>query len=357
MIGRIWQVLASLRTTALLGILIAGYVGLAAIIPQGNRAIELLSLDGTEQLRGLAAYGLTDVFASSWLRALGVLFAGNVLAVLLTTWWEWSSSVRGSTPMPKVAPHQVELAASLPERAVEALRETFRNALGSSPLEEQVEGSKVVMVFETNPAARLAPLLAHLGLVLLVIGAGLASRPPPPARTMVRGQFRVLDSRSGTTGYFDMGQGEPFEFFQWNAKYTLRDYLPSKGRLGPAVRFEEVDSGGKRPPSDFWVYLNAPPGFDQRHRRGSVAIEADWIGMVPAPGSGMASSSAMVLVLAGLGLLIIGAFSGQRAEGRLWIEADGDRVRVLGLPAYRQDPAFQASFARYALLARSAVEG
>lgn len=259
--------------------------------------------------------------------------------------------------MPKAAPHQVELAASLPERAVEALRETFRGALGSSPLEEQVEGSKVVMVFETNPAARLAPLLAHLGLVLLVIGAGLASRPPPPARTMVRGQFRVLDSRSGTTGYFDMGQGEPFEFFQWNAKYTLRDYLPSKGRLGPAVRFEEVDSGGKRPPSDFWVYLNAPPGFDQRHRRGTVAIEADWIGMVPAPGSGMASSWAMVLVLAGLGLLIIGAFSGQRAEGRLWIEADGDRVRVLGLPAYRQDPAFQASFARYALLARSAVEG
>lgn len=356
MLAATWRVLSSLRTTALLGIVITAFVGLAAVIPQGNRAIELLSLDGAEGLRGLAAYGLTDVFTSSWLRALGVLFAGNILAVILTAFWERGYG-RVQAAMPKAAPHQVELSTSLPERAVESLRETFRAALGSAPLEEQVEGSRVVMVFDTNRVARLAPLLAHLGLVLLVVGAGLASRPPPPSRTMVRGEFRVLDSATGTVGHFDMGQGEAFEFFQWNARYTIRDYLPSKGRLGPAVRFEETDPGGKRPPRDFWVYLNAPPGFDQRHRRGSVAIEADWIGMVPAPGAGMASSPAMVLVLAGLGLLLIGAFSGQRAEGRLWVEADGDRVRVVGLPTYRHDPAFQQSFARYALLARSALEG
>lgn len=350
----LWLALSSLRTTAILATLLALLAGVAAVVPQGHEALALAALEHSDQIRTFAAWGLTDVFGSAWLKAAGVLFAVNVVAVFIRTGAQAKSEV--APRIPAKAPHRAELRASLPERAVESLRETFRSALGTSPLAEKVEGSRVTMVFDTAAAAARAPLLAHLGLAMLVAGAAWAVQPAPKGRMMVRALLEVKDSRSQTVGRFDLAQGETVKFFQWRPDYVIREYVQSKDGLGPAIRMERIMNDQKRI-TDFWVYLNAPPGFDERHRRDIVAITAKSMGLAPMPGAGLTASPGAGLLLAGLGLLLIGILTGARPAGRIWLEADGDEVRIVGVPGSREDPAFQKSFERWTLLARSAVEG
>ncbi len=353
-LDRAWLALSSPRTTAALALALTALAGVAVAVPQGPAALELARVSDAAQLRTLAAWGLTDVLTSPWVKAVAALLAVNALAVLLRLRGSPRRSLVDPRP-PARAVHEAVLAAALPERAVEALRETFRSALGASPVAEQVDGSRVTMVFDTSPGAARSPLLAHLGLVLLVAGVVIAVQPPPPQRAMVRALLDVQDSRTGTVGVFDLAQGEPMRFFQWRYEYVVREYSPSRGGLGPAVRIERILPDERRM-TDFWVYLEAPPGFDAAHRGDVVSITARRMGLEPMPGQGMASSPGAVLVVLGLGLLVAGLLGGVRPEGRLWLEADGDQVRVVGLPARAGDHAFGRGFTRWALLARAAVE-
>lgn len=351
----VWLAVSSVRTTALLAILLALFAGVAALVPQGWPAIELARLEHAEIIQKLAAWGLTNVFDSPWIRALGVILLVNVAAVVARSRMSKRLDQELVTP-PRGAPFQEELKAPLPERAVEALRESFRAALSTAPVAEQIEGSRVTMVFDTSQRSEIAPLMAHLGLVLLVVGAGLSVHPPPRQQAVVHAVLDVRDSRTGTVGHFDMVSGEPFQFFQWRAHYTVRDYVVDKDGLGPAIRMEQRFTDSKEQPMDFWVYQNAPADFDRRHRQDVVSIEARRMGIVPLPGSGLASRPSSFLLIAGLGLIVFGALAGNRPRGRLWLEANGDEVRLTGVPHHAGDKSFQGGFTRWSLLARAALE-
>lgn len=352
-IDRLWLVFSSPRTTAVLTTVLAAFAAVAAVVPQGSEALELVQFEHAEQLRELAAWGLTDVFASAWIKVVGVLLAANVLAVILRG-MRGGSAAQDLLRVPKQAPHEAEMSATLPERAVEALRVNLRAALGTSPSAEKVDGAKVTMVFDTSPRGEVWPLLAHIGLILLVVGAGLLVAPPPRANAVVRAMLAVTDSRSGFTGYFDLAQGEPVKFFQWRTDFVIRDYVASKNGLGPAIRMERFDPGGQRR-SDFWIYRDAPPGFDRKHRQGFVAIEAESMGLQAAPGYGLSSNPYSFLLLFGLALVVLGALGSSRAAGRLWVEAEGDKVRIVGVPRQAADPSFARSFERLTLLSRIAL--
>ena len=154
---------------------------------------------------------------------------------------------------------------------------------------------------------------------------------------------------------FDLAQDEERTFFQWRARYTIRDYTPQKDGLGPAVRVERIDPD-QRSMEDFWIYAEAPAGFDARHRAGEVAISARSMGLVPRPGAGLASRPEGVLLLMGLGLLAIAALELGRPHGRLLVEAEGRSVRLAGVPHREQDASFAAAFEKWTLLARWGVE-
>ena len=348
----VWRGLASPRTTAVIAMAMALLTMAAAVVPQGEAALTLARYEHSENIQQLVAWGLTDVFGSPWLKALTVLLVGNVAAVLLTR--RWRRAAQASVELPKRAQEDTKLEAPRPEAAVETLRETFRTLIGAPPAAEKVDGARVTMTFRAGSGAGLAPLWAHLGLVLLVAGAAWASKPPPRNKMAVRALLDVTDSRSGFTGVFDLVEGETRQFFQWRAQYVLRDYAASKSGLGPAIRMERLFPDQQRR-DDFWVYQEAPEGFDAKHRKGFVAIKPRQVGLVPVPGAGLASSGAAVMLLLGLGLLMYGAMAGSQAQGQLWIAVDGREVRLLGSPSKAGDPLFAQAFQRWDVMARAVL--
>lgn len=351
-VERAFLVLASPRTTSVLVILLAAFVAITALVPQGREAVPLAEHPDATAIHALIRLGLTEVFESSWIRALFVLLGGNFLAFLYVA--RQSAAPRRLATPPTDPELRAELSAQTPERAVEALRDTFRAYLGA-PESEEVRGSRVTMLFSTNAGGRYTGMFAHLGLVMMIAGAGLASRPPPASKTAVRALLEVKDTSSGFVGSFDMVAGEPFQFFRWPAKYTIRNYSPSRDGLGPAVQLERVETEDRSRTETFWVFLNAPGGFDERHRRGEVAIVARSMGLVALPGFGVTSSPAAALLVFGFGLLLAGAAGARRPEGWFWVVADGDRVTVTGLAADPEDGGFERIFGRYVALAGASI--
>lgn len=353
-IDRLWLAVSSPRVTALLTTALALFAGLAAIIPQGSDALEMVRFEHATDLRRLAAWGLTDIFDSAWIRALGVLLLANIAAGIMRNLSQRNPDLAGPS-VPSQAPHDAELTTRLPERAVEALRAQLRGVLGTAPSAERVEGARVTMVFDTSPRGELLPMLAHVGLILLVLGAGLLVAPPAANEAVVRAQLDVTDSRSNFTGHFDLAQNEPIKFFQWRTDYVIRGYVASKNGLGPAVQIEAIEpgQGGRR--SEFWVYRDAPRGFDRRHRGGPVSIDMVSAGFQAAPGYGLSSKPASFLLLLGLAFILIGAVGSSRAAGRLWVQAEGDQIRLVGVPRIAGDTGFARSFGRLELLCRMAL--
>jgi hypothetical protein len=351
MLDRAFLVLSSERTTAILVILLCLLVGLTAIIPQGHEALELAEDPGATAILELARWGFTEIFESQWIRALGVLLAANLIAHALQVLGRPAEDI--STSPPSSAGFRTELTASLPERAVEILRNEFRIWLGP-PRKERVEGSRVSMVFDSG-AERRSPMAVHLGLVLLVVGAGLLADPVKAENAVVRAELDVKDRSTGFVGNFDMVSNETFTFFRYPGRYAIRGYVPAKGALGPAIRMERSDPD-QRGSEHFWIYLNAPEGFDERHRRSDVAIRARKMSLVPVPGKGIASSSESVVLLLGMGLVIAGLAGVRRPSGRVWVDADGERVTITGMAGGGDDAGFKRRFDRWALAARGALE-
>lgn len=342
--------LASQRTTSLLVIVLAAFVAIAAFVPQGREALELARDPNATMMHQLAAWRLTDIFDSAWMHALAALLVANLAAMALATFLRERSD--DHLRPPSNAPLTEELRPEEPEHAAMTLRELFRSGFGV-PVKEDVEGARVTMVFDTSQSGRLAPMATHIGLIVLVLGAALIGRPVDNDRSIARAFLDVRDTRTGKVGDFDMVAGESFTFFQWPSKYSLRFYVPSYEGLGPAIQIARSDNQGRQ--EAFWVFQRAPLGFDKRHRNGEVEIVARWMGLVPPPGQGLANQPGAILLVFGLGLLVFGSMSGRRPEGRLWLEADGDRVRFLGVPRARADRAFARMFERWRLLARSVL--
>src|SRR5438309_1309042 len=109
-----WRVLASETTTAALVFLLVAAAIVAALVPQGRDAIAIARSADAVTLHGLVALGLTDVFGSPWVYALGVLLAGNLAAFVITDAIRASgeSSVRAVPP--RMPARKAELVAREP---------------------------------------------------------------------------------------------------------------------------------------------------------------------------------------------------------------------------------------------------
>ena len=352
-VDRLWKGFSSLSTTAALGIALATLVGVSAFVPQGWLAVELAGLERTEGIRNLHAWGLTNIAYSPWLSALCCLIVGNFIAVGLRIYGERTGQPADGAKNLENAHHKIEVSAHEPEHAAEQVRHVLNSALGR-PIQESVRGSTVTLTYETAPRALMSPLMTHLGLVLLLVGAVFASRPAPAKRSVVRAELKVTDTRTGSVGIFDMAQFENRTFFQWPFDYSIQNYVQQKDGLGPAIQMRRLDDQ-RRQVSVFWVYLNAPPHFDARHRRGAVKIEARSMGITARPEAGMASRTESVLLLLGLGLLAIGTLELGRPVGQLVVRTDGRKVKLFGLPSTQGDKKFAFSFKKWAQLAQWAV--
>lgn len=362
MTRRIWLIWSSFAMTAFLGVVLAGLVLVAAWVPQGWMAERLAGFEGSETLRMLFSAGLTNVATSWWLGGLLILIVGNFVSVVLRV----ALSSTASAPLGRDAgaPLESTVTSQAPERTVEAVRNAFATLFGR-PTVEKVEGPRVVLVYETAPRARLSPLIAHLGLVMVLVGTALAAQPAPFARSMVRAKLKVKDTQTPSVGIFDMAQDEVKTFFQWPSEFAIRAYTPSKDGLGPAVRIQRTNTEQRRV-DEFWVYLDAPEGFDANHRvgldgpvqnrRGQVVIEALEMGMVPRPGQGWTARPEAILLLAGLGLLVLGVIELGRPDGQLVVDIEGRDLRVAGWPRHTSDARFVSAFPRWTGVAQWAVE-
>jgi len=340
MMSTLWRILASPRTSALLAILVAVTSIAAALIPQGPEALALARDAHATEIHQLASWGLTGIYGSFWFRALMALVLGNLLAVLVTA--AASGRTRVALDPPKSPPMGFTVKAPRPESAVEIARALLGDSLGP-PVAEDASGARARMVFDVGRSGRLAPALSHAGLMALVLGSSLYAHTDANSK-IPRAVVDITDQRSRASGRFDIVAGEPFKFFQSPVRYTLREYLPSREGLGPAVRFERQPEG--EPPRDFWVYARAPAGFDGRHREGDVAIEARWLGNAPKPGKGIAASGFSSAMAGGLALIGLGLGAGRRPRGRLWAVVEGDEIVLAAVPESARDPAFAAAMER-----------
>ncbi len=349
-VNALWRGWSSLNTTALLTTTFATLCLVGVLVPQGNTALEIAESAQAVTLHRLIAWGLTDIFRSPWLWALGVLLASHLLAVF-ARWLMMpgggATRLAGLNSEDPSWLHEV-LHAPLPEQAVERLRSTFRSLVGA-PVSEEVKKSRVIMGFETSPGAKFAPLWIHVGMMLLVLGAGIIATPSATGSAIAHAVLEVTHPQSGAFGVFDMAEHETVQFFQHPARYRIRRFVRAKDNLGPAIQMEKLQAN--RPPEDFWIYANAPIGFD-RHRRGAFSIRALKLDRVPPPGQGVTASPGASLLLAGLALLLIGTVLRARPQGSLWIDVDGDQVKLSASPKHHGDPSFERHFHRFAAYAR-----
>ncbi len=346
--GAAFRWLSAPETTQVLAILGAGLAALAVLIPQGPEAMAIAEAPGATRLHALAAWGLTDLFASRWFHAYVALVVGNVAAVLLAG--------RGSRVDAARAPaaHEAQLELKRPELGVELVRERLIAALGA-PSVERVDGARVELWFSPGDRPALGRLMTHLGLVALVLGAGAFGASAGDRRTTLpHVVLAVRDGGTGASGTFDVVGSEPIRFFQQKTQYLLRDVDVMRLGLGPAALFEaqEPDGSGRQ----FWVYQHAPEGFDARHRKGGTTLQALEIGLSPRPGMGLSGSPFAIVMAAGLMLVALGVVWSARPRGALEVVVGGKNVTLRGRPERAGDATFQRAFERWVAGVRAANE-
>jgi hypothetical protein len=338
--GAAFRWLSAPETTQVLAILGAGLAALAVLIPQGPEAMAIAEAPGATRLHALAAWGLTDLFASRWFHAYVALVVGNVAAVLLAG--------RGSRVDAARAPaaHEAQLELKRPELGVELVRERLIAALGA-PSVERVDGARVELWF--SPGDR--PALGRL----MTLGAGAFGASAGDRRTTLpHVVLAVRDGGTGASGTFDVVGSEPIRFFQQKTQYLLRDVDVMRLGLGPAALFEaqEPDGSGRQ----FWVYQHAPEGFDARHRKGGTTLQALEIGLSPRPGMGLSGSPFAIVMAAGLMLVALGVVWSARPRGALEVVVGGKNVTLRGRPERAGDATFQRAFERWVAGVRAANE-
>lgn len=348
-----WDVIASSRTTAILVVAASLAALIAALVPQGPAALQAARNPGADTLHALAQWGLTDVFSSPWFYSLAVLLAGNLTAVVFQTFARARADDAVARPPARPA-HEHRIDAQFPEIAVEVLHDAYAARLGP-PRAQRADNERAVLVFDSGSNTDRAPAFVAVGLLTMIVGAGLhAVEAQDERRSSPHAFLEITDSRSNTTTAFDLRAGESRQFFQWKDTYVLQSYTRSKDGLGPAVLIERR-APGQPSGESFWVYQNAPRGFDKRHRGGDVSIEASELRRTPLPGQGLADSPVGALLMFGLGVLFIGAAAGRSARGRVWVEAAGRSIRISGVPEIAGDSDFESRFNRWARQAERAL--
>ncbi|MGF1509408.1 MAG: hypothetical protein ACFB9M_07895 [Myxococcota bacterium] len=295
--------------------LLGAWVLIAALIPQGWWAEELLRHERYLALRPYAQIGLTDSLSSGWLKALVALSVGSLVCAALRT--DAPTSVR----------RVFDLRVTRPDQAVDVVQTILRPWFGA-PVRVEAEGARSRFGYRARAGSAILPI--HVGLALVFVGALMAIVPGPRSEMVVRAWLQVRDPGGGAIGVFDMVEGEEQRFFQSNMTYRLMSFTPDRLGLGPAIQLQAQPPSG--PSEAFWLFEDADPGFDARHRQGQVEFQRVSIQLQPKPGfafSGTGGGFSPVLLIAGLTVMGLGVLSVGRPGGRWTVELIGARAWVI----------------------------
>lgn len=339
---KIWCFLASERFTAFLVIALSLVVLISNIVPQGREAIDIAASAAATPLHEAARWGLTEIFSTSWIKALGVLFAANILAMTANNFLgrEELSSVNLSPP--KNLKLSTRLSPRFPEKATPQLRASLESLFGH-PMAESMQKDKTIMVFDSNKGAMWSAMMSHLGLIAILLGIGLYTINFDENSVSPQAILEVTDPKSGSSGIFNLRAGETRQFFTYPDSYMVRNYKRTKDGLGPAILLERRRKDAKRGES-FWVYQSAPEGFDRRHRNEQVSIKALKLGRTPLPGAGLINSPIVLLLLGGIASIFLGLRASKGAGGRIWVELEHRELQISGVPVYQADHQFETDF-------------
>lgn len=289
---------------------VSGFVAAAAAVPQGWLADELMRNPAYAPLRTLHRLGLTDPATSPWFWAAALAWLGALLLHM----------ARPRAPDAS-EPTEAELRIRAPDEGLERCLRWARSLGGASPQVRHV-GLRSMLQVPSNERT----WLLQSGLWLTFVAAAFALRPAAPEQSMVQAQLVVQDRVDGSVGRFNLTEGEPIQFFGKPGEHRVVQYVPDKDSLGPAVRMARFDeSRGEQ--TRFWLYRDAPAGFDSRVRQDALVMRLVSAEVVPRPGSGLAAQPASWLLLLALTVAGLGWASLGRTD-RWELELEGDRVRV-----------------------------
>lgn len=349
LLQRLWLICSGAPAAALLSGLGALALAIAARFPQGEEARVWLSAGRDPSLEWAAAWGLTDLSASPIAWALGLLLGLNLLALIARAALDrWTPPPAGS------ATEDARLTAEAPEWAVEQVEA----ALGA-PQQESVEGAKVSLFYARGGVARWAAPIAQAGVILCLLGGVWALSPPGADGRLARLEVDVIHRQSGASSRFELREGERTQLFQADHRYTLLGFLPNRQGLGPASLIQEQTLGEDEQITAqrrFWLYADAPAGFDQRHRVDVLSLRPVEMGWAARPGAGLGASLAGVWMSLGFGLMLAGWAAASARPAWIWVAIDGAEVHLRGASVFEDDPSFALSFARLSQSLRSNLE-
>ena len=339
---RLWGFVSSEICTGLLVVLLSVVVLVAIIVPQGQEALDIAVSAQATALHTAAKWGFTEIYRSAWVRALGVLFVANVFAMLFDTFLTHRNRAKTPIEAPTSSPIQVELRAKFPEKTMEHVRGAFTSVFGLPEL-EQVKGNRSLILYNSARDFHWRSIISHFGLAGVLLGVGLYSISFDPTTVSPRAILKVTDPVSGSSGVFNLRAGESRKFFSYPDRYFVRSYKRTKDGLGPAVLIEKRRENAQRGES-FWVYLNAPEGFDRKHRQGQVDIKAIKLGRTPLPGVGLINSPVILLILGGIASILIGLRRSQESGGTVWVSFQKRTLMLAGRPKMNGDRRFMRDF-------------
>lgn len=309
--------IASAWTRSLALIALAAAVLTAARVPQGWLAHEVLRGPHPGPLVRWAEWGLTELPEQPLFWALLLLFVSSgVLGALRTA---------RSNDEEAMASRVLTARSARPESAPESMAAALRPHLGE-PEHADWDGTKTRLTYVLGPGPGDA-VRSYLGLAIVFVTGVYVLQPPPPNRTVARAWLAAEEVRTGNRGVFDLVEGEEFSFFQSSDVYVLRGYASDRLGLGPALQFQWGEPGGQ-PFGAFWVYENAPPGFDQRHRRAAVGFDVLRAEVQPVPGAGPTARPASWGLILGAGLLMMGALVRLQPVSRVEVVCSGHDLRL-----------------------------
>jgi cytochrome c biogenesis protein len=175
----LWRALSSLKLTIALLILLAAASVLGTVILQHGTPEQYLAEYGPNLSRILNVFGLFDMYGSWWFRALLGLLVLNVV---------FCSTERLPLVWPQIFHPRIDLSASrvqaLPftrtfrvsrEKGSPAgeIEETIRRSFGRPVRHETSEG--LLLFFERGRYGRLGVYIAHLSLILILLGGMIGS--------------------------------------------------------------------------------------------------------------------------------------------------------------------------------------
>jgi cytochrome c biogenesis protein len=189
--------------------------------------------------------------------------------------------------------------------------------------------------------------LEHGGLTFYQ--ASYQERPDQSHARMV-----ISDPRSGESKAVDATPAAPFFLGDGRVRYTVVDYQPSFGELGPAVQILRAEGPPPGTPeaavvpeksSSFWVFQRYPD-FDREHRGDAYALRFDALEPMYVTGIQVGYDPGVFWVYLGCVLMGAGLFvTFWTVHRRVWARIEPDRVTLAGA-AHRNKEVFREEFER-----------